>query len=455
MIPVYTHYLSPADYGTLELLELTLDVIILLVGVRLADSIIRYYNHYENPDDQMEVVSTAFLFSIIITIIVVSICLYFVSSISAIVFNTSQNSEYFKWIFFCLGFQLMFIVPETFLLVEKKSFIYSSLSFACFVVSLSLNIYFLVALKYGIWGMIYSMFVTKLFNIIILFIIVIPKMKFSFSVNKLLEMLKFGMPIIPGAVSMFVINFSDRFFIQRFCDANELGIYSLGYKFGVLLIILISDPFFRIWGTQQFEIVKKPDGPRTIGRYFSLYFLGLVFFALGISVFAKDIIYMMAETNYQGSSLIIPLITISYIFQGIANFSTLGIMVTYKTKFILYSHVFSAIINIILNYFLIKNYGIYGAAFSTIITFFILFLIVHAISQKLYFIHFEYLKIIKILLFSGILYLLSLFITFSFITTIIFKIVLCSFFPVFLLVSGFFEKNELVTIKEIFLGKIA
>jgi O-antigen/teichoic acid export membrane protein len=443
MIPVYTHCLMPSDYGTLELLELTLDVAGLLVGLRMADSIIRYYNHYDDPEDQMQVISTAAIFSLIITILAVCVCQYFVIPISRLVFGGSANFHYLKWIFLCLGFQIMFIVPETFLIVKKKSALFSSISFGCFVLSLSLNIYFLVILKMGIWGMIYSMVITKFVNMLVLFIFVVPKLKLEFCTEKLIKMLKFGFPLLPGAISMFIINFSDRFFIQKYCDSSQLGIYSLGYKFGILLVVLISDPFFKIWNTQRFEIAKKKDGQVIVGQYFTLYFLALVFFATCISVFSGEIIRIMAESSYQGASLIIPLIALSYVFQGIANFSMIGAMVSYKTRFVLYSNVMTAFVNIGLNLYLIPKFGIFGAAVSTILTFLFLFISMLAMSQRLYAINFEYLKILKIIFFAVLLYSVSLLIHVGLFQTLVLKCILCAVFIVSVLFGGIIDKTGL------------
>ncbi|MCG8635356.1 MAG: oligosaccharide flippase family protein, partial [Desulfobacterales bacterium] len=273
MIPVYTRFLSPSDYGTLELLELVLDVAFLMIGLRMSEAIIRYYHHYSSEEDKVEVVSTAFLFSLMVSLSAVIAFQFFLEPIAGLVFNDPANAGYLKWVFVCLGFQLMFIVPETYLIVKKRSLTYSSLSFASFFLALSLNLFFLVKLKLGIWGMIYSMAITKLSYMVLLFIWVVPHLKLTFSPGKLKELIRFGLPMLPGVLALFTINFSDRFFIQQFCDSHELGIYSLGYKFGMLLVVLMTDPFFRIWNTQRFEIASQDRGSLIIGRYFT-YFLG-------------------------------------------------------------------------------------------------------------------------------------------------------------------------------------
>ena len=450
MIPVYTHYLNPSDYGTLELLQLILDVLALLAGFRLSDAVIRYYHHYKSPEDKIQVISTAFLFSSLVSILAVVICQFLVTPVSILVFNESRHASYLVWIFVCLGYELFFIVPEAFLIVNKKAIVYSSLSFTTFFLAMSLNIYFLVVLGMGIWGMIYSMVITKTVYLILLLIFVIPGISFSFSISKLKEMLAFGLPLLPGVLAMFIINFSDRFFIQQYCTSADLGIYSLGYKFGTLLVVLMTDPFFRIWNTQRFEIAPRKDGSIIFGRYFTYYLMGLVTLALGLCMFSQNIILIMADQQFQGSAVIIPLIAISYIFQGLAGFSTLGIMISYRTSYILYANLGMALVNIALNFILIRNFGIYGAAVSTIISYAFLFLVLISLSQRLYPISFEVSRIVKLVILTFLVYGLSTMVQNHTLISIGVKALVLLLLPLGLYASRFFTKTELEKIRAVF-----
>lgn len=450
MIPVYTRFLTPSEYGTLELLELVLDVVTLMVGLRLGEAVIRYYHHYETREDKMAVVSTGFFFCVGITVLAVLICQGLASTVSGVVFGDTAHTAYLRWIFICLGCQLLYLVPEVFLIIEKRSVTYSGLSFATFILALCLNILFLVVLKMGIWGMIYSMVITKLTYMALVFGFVLPRLPLAFSFSKLRQMVRFGLPLLPGVLSLFVINFSDRFFIQQFSDSHDLGIYSLGYKFGILLVVLITDPFFRIWNTQRYEIAGRPDGSIVIGRYFTYYLAALTTLALGLCLFSGSIIYFMADASFHASSAIIPLIAVSYIFQGIAGFATVGIMVTYKTRYILFANLVTAAVNIGLNAFLIRYWGIYGAAVSTIVSYAFLFALVATLSQRLYRIRFEFLRLAKLVGFAGLVAILGANIHGPGLWDIGVKGVMFLLFPLGLWLGCFFTKEEVDRIRTVF-----
>lgn len=450
MIPVYTHYLSPSDYGILELLELILDLTTLLIGLRLSDAVIRYYHHYQSPEEKNEVISTAFLFSLVVAAGSVLILQFTSSSLSHYALKGNAPAHYVSWIFFCLGCRLLNIVPEAQLMVAKRSVTYSGLSFVTFVLSLSLNILFLVGMGLGVRGMLYSMMITSVTYMLLLFSVTLPKLSWRFSMEKLGQMITFGLPLLPGILSLFLVNFADRFFIQHYCSSHELGIYSLGYKFGTLLVVLMTDPFFRIWNTQRYEIAASKEGPQIIGRYFTYYFLGLVTLTLGLWIFSKDIIQLLADPRFLDAAHIVPLISLSYLLQGIAGFATLGIMVSYKTRYILYANLATAAVNLAMNFMLIPALGIYGAAVSTIVSYGFLFVIVLVLAQNQYRIEFEIPRLVRVAAVAAAVIWLSGFVPGAGFAPAVKKASILLLFPLGIIFSGFLTAMEKDQIRRAF-----
>ena len=449
MIPVYTHYLTPRDYGILELMDLTINIIAMVMGMRLGSAIIRYYHHYENPEDKQEVFSTAMIFVLFSTVVLVCGLEFFARPISGIVLGSPDYFRYFQIMFISMGFQTIATVPENWLLTQKKSLAYSLISIGTLFSYLSLNILFIVIYRMGVMGMLLSMIITKFLNTSSLLILIRKDICFSFSWEKLSHMIRFGLPLIPESFCMFIIHFSDRFFVQNFCQLDQLGQYSLGYKFGMMLSYLVAEPFFRIWNTQRFEIAKKDNSQYTFSRFFTYFSFIMFFGALGISIFIEEVIYVMAPEEYQGASAIVFLIVLSYVFYGMSDYLRLGIMLTYKTKYAAYINMVSAVLNLIFNWYFIRNYGIMGAAVSTLLTFFCHCLFTLVISQKLYYIPLEYKRTVILFAVSGIIYGLSEMILMPFAAKFMTKCALILLFPALLYLCGFFTQEELSKGKEL------
>ncbi|MDY0131702.1 MAG: oligosaccharide flippase family protein [Desulforegulaceae bacterium] len=453
MIPVYTRFLTPADYGVLELLDLTLEIVGMIVGMRLGGALIRYYHNYDSKEDKEAVFTTALIFSAILSIFLLCVLQLFSKNISFLVTGTDEYLLSFQMVFICFAIQNIYLISETYLIVQKKSVLYSFLSTMTLVLSLSLNILFVVFMGMKVYGILLSMLITKSINAVIVVPVTLKGVRLRFSIKKLLEMVKYALPLIPASLSMFVIHFSDRFFIQKYCELNELGLYSLGYKFGMMISVLISQPIFRIWDTQRYEIAKKENGKEIFSKVFTYYNFFVVSVGLVISVYIREIIFIIASDSFQGGSEVVPLIVLSYIFFGISSFVSFGILYRYQTKYIALIQLIVAGVNIIANIFFIKNYGVIGAGISTLITFFTLSLLTYFFAQKLYYIKFEYFKFF-ILFFTAVsFFLIANSIDESLVVSIIIKTFLLILYLVVLFVFKFFTMEEIRQVKRMFFSK--
>ena len=442
MIPLYTHYLSPADYGVLELMDLTINVITMLIGMGLGSAIIRFYHHYESPGDKIEVFTTAFIFMAVVCLFAVGISELFAKPIASIVLGKSEFYRYFQIIFISMGLQTLASVPESLLLAKKQPLIFSAISIGTLISYLTFNILFLVAFKMGVTGILLSMLITKILNNSALLFFTFRRTRLKFSLEKLEDMVNFGLPLVPAGIGMFIMHFSDRFFIQKLCSLNDLGLYSLGYKFGMIISVLVTAPIFRIWNTQRFEIAKTDNGKQVLGRIFTYFSAVVIFTGLGISVLIKEVIFVMAAPGFQEATTFVPLIALGYILYGVAGYFTLGMMIINRTKYIAYVQLSSAGISILLNMFFISRYGVMGAALSTVISFLFLALFSLVISQKLYPVPLEYGRVAILFALAMFVFGLSRLIELPFLMSVGLKSALILGFPVILFLGGFFYEDE-------------
>jgi len=443
MIPIYTQFLTPADYGLLELLDLTVNVIGMLVGLHIGSALIRYYNYYDDQKGKQEVFTTALAFTFLLSLFVFCILVVLSDPISKLISGSSQYYRYFQITFICLTIQAIYLIPETYLLARKKSLLYSALSTGTLISNLSLNIFFLVVMRMGVFGILLSMLITKAINCLIVSAITLRHIRYSFSLEKLKKMIWFSLPLVPASISMFIIHFSDRFFIQMYCNLNDLGLYSLGYKFGMIISIIVSTPIFKIWDTQRFEIAKNNNAQQIFKKIFTYYSAVIIFVGLGISVFIDEIVSVMAASEYKGASTIVPLIVLSYVFYGMASYFTLGIMIRNKTKYAAYIQLCAAGINLLLNMFFISSYGIIGAAISTVLTFLFIVLLNFIVSQKIYPIPFEYGRVFILFALAIFLFGLSRLVELPFLMSLGIKSFLILGFPLILFIGKFFNEEEI------------
>jgi O-antigen/teichoic acid export membrane protein len=187
----------------------------------------------------------------------------------------------------------------------------------------------------------------------------------GFNRGRLRQMVAFGLPLIFSNASLFALNFSDRFFLQRLSSLETVGIYAVGYKLAFMLNYLLVQPFHAMWQARMYLIHARPEHPKIFSQIFMLYSLVLIYVALALSVFSPEVVTVMAAPKFRAGQPVVPIVALAYVFYGIGLYLQLGMFLAEKTKAIGAVSAAAAVVNLMLNYLLIQQFGMYGAAWAT------------------------------------------------------------------------------------------
>lgn len=443
LIPFYTHYLTPADYGTLELLDLSIGLFGITVMTWMGASAIRYYYEYEDQENRSEFVSTVLVAASVLGILAAILGIAFSPELSALVLKSPGSYKYFWLLSITFGFSTLNSVSFSFLRAKQQSGLVTIMSVASMILSLSLNIYFIAVLHLGVAGILLSSLISIALSAITLTLFTLREAKLSFNVEKLRALVVFGAPLVVNGVSAFALNFSDRFFLQHFTNAATVGIYALGYKFGFMLTFLVVQPFDMIWSSRVYEIARKQNGAELFSRIFRYYTFVLVLLALGLSLAAKDIIAIVAAPSFREAYKIVPVVALAYVFQGAYRFMVGGIFLEKKTYHVGMIGAVSLAANLILNYLLVRPYQGMGAAWATVLSFALMAGLAYVVSKRAYPAPYSVGPFLLSVLIAALMYLGAAGISRP---SVVFSaglgaIVLASF-PLALYMTGFFNKNE-------------
>lgn len=196
--------------------------------------------------------------------------------------------------------------------------------------------------------------------------------------------LKFGTGLILGSVSTWVLSLIDRRFISEYHGLSDVGIYSLAATIGMLISPVFLTPFRKVFTPFKFSVYNKPGGKDKIIHFYNVYIFLCVLCVLGLSLYGELLIHILATKEYYEAAKIIPLIAISYFFWGLNEFYGLGVNIKNKTFINSLIAGSAALMNVLLNVLLVPNYGIYGAAVATIMSYFFTN-VIYFVSLKVYF----------------------------------------------------------------------
>jgi O-antigen/teichoic acid export membrane protein len=447
LLPLYTYYLRPADYGALEVLDLTMSLLGMLLNMGVMAAVLRFYAAAKSDHEKRQIVGSAFL-----AMAVTGGCLWgagFVSArqVAPLLFGPTIP---LVDIGLCFGsFLLNYVttVPYTYIRAKEASGTLVLVDVVTTAVTMALTVYCVAFLKWSLYGVFWSAFVVGCVRAPLLIGWMIRDIGIGLNWGVLRKMAAFGAPLVFSNLAMFILNFSDRFFLQRLRSLDVVGVYAAGYKFGFLLNFVFIQSFNMMWQARMYIIQRQPDHEKTFAQVLALYFSVLGFAALGLSLFGGDIVRLMVDRHYSGAQRVIPVVSLAYVCLAIGSFLQLGMFLSGKTGMIGALCAVAAILSIGLNYLLISFYGMLGAAWATVAGFALLAVGSYYCSQRVCPMNLKVGRVLKGLVMGIALYSVSLALGNSGVwIAFAGKLVLFVSFPVTLWMTRVLSNEEMATL---------
>lgn len=453
MIPVYTRFIMPGNYGAMEMIEIIASIIGMIVAVGVGDSMSRFYYAEKEIKKQNEIVSTIIVGFGALAIPIVLIFMSLSGILSFIVLEAPEYRFYLQLAIATIWFSMQCEIGFTYLRMRYLAKLFITVTTCQLLLALSLNIWFVVFLKLGILGIFYSTLITQSLTALILCSIILRKVGLHVSFLMLRKLVGFGLPLIPSRISRFLGFVSNRFFLRWIGSPDPavaltmVGLFSLGNKFGVIVSRFVNAPFNSFWGPRRMELLlsEDPRAPKTLSRICTYATLLSIYVALGISVGIESLIDIVADPKYQGAHVVVPFVALSYVILALDWHFSISIIYTRHTIWSTYTGLLSLAVMISWNYFFVPRYGLIGAATSNLAGFLAQAIANYFISQKLFPIPFEIGRISIMIVVAVALYGVSQYINFaspwySFLA----RTMVAAFFPLTLFLVGFYKKEELV-----------
>ena len=453
LLPIYTAYLSRAEFGSWDLLDVTTNILaeIFLLGQAASIIFINNSNEYNHKKQTALFTLTLFLLSVCILLILFSE--FFITTFGNIFDNPVIKPIYLRIIVWIVLFRTLNNLFLSKYRADEKALFFSSVSIVKLLIIAALTLYFLIKLNKGIEGIFFSALIGEAVVAIFLIIKLLGHFKLKFDMEILRFSIKFGVPLTFTSLGIMLLNLSDRYIITYLIGTEANALYGLGYRIAGILNMVLIMPFGLSLMPIAYKYYGQPDDKRFFSKIMTYSTFLFIWGCIAISLFSKEIVKIFSEKpEYYDAYLVVPVILISYAFSGMRLTASLGMMLTKNTKHIATITLGAAILNIILNFIFIPYFGIMAAAINTLIAFVLFYIVTHIISDKYYKIPYEKRKIILLIVVGSVLssfvYLLPAGIEYIFV-----KVMLIVLFPFILYLLKFYEnieKEYLMNPKKIF-----
>jgi len=367
MLPVYTYFMTDAEYGMASTILSFISTFSLLVLLGLRAAILRFYPKIENAEKKKRFAGNVFLVILINGAIVVGLSVVLKNLLLRYLFT---DMEFYPLVFLgivSLVTEALYYAYQSFLQSEQDGKAYTKNSIIYMLIYAITNLILIIGFRLGALGMVITMFTTPL----IMSLYGIIKMRYQntleFCIDKsiLIPTLKYSLPVVPHDISSMLATYISKIFLNNSISYAATGQYTVSSQISNVLSLVQSslNLAFHPWFNEQME--KGTEGRRIIKSFSIFIFAVYCYASMFIALFSPELLNILTPDAYRDAWKLVPLLTLALVINFIYYSHVLAIFYNVKaSKFIAVCSITGSLTNIFLSYFLITRIASWGAAIS-------------------------------------------------------------------------------------------
>jgi O-antigen/teichoic acid export membrane protein len=402
MLPLYTTYLSTADYGKIETLTAAAAVGTVLLRAGGGFGFVRFYFEGKDADYRRRLLRTVFWFQMAKATLGLVLCVAFAPEISSWLGHVGPNLVRATGVL--LWVNVNYAQMTNLFRVEQRSLAFSAATLANLAITVPLTVVLVVVFKLGPLGVIVGNFSGTLVMYVILLAYRREQLGLQFDRNLLRAVNRFGLPLVPSALAMWVTNFGDRFMLARLSTFGQVGEYSLAVRIGSVMVLLFT-AFQAAWPAFAYSIEDEEAAKRAYAYVLTYLMLLASWAAVALSLFAPWIVRLLAPNNssFWPAQSAVPALSFSSVCFAGFIVVTIGVGRTRQTQFNWIAATAAAALNVGLNFWLIPAYGMLGAAYATLAAYALLMAVRTWNAQHVYPVPYQWRRVTVLLVAAGAL----------------------------------------------------
>jgi O-antigen/teichoic acid export membrane protein len=439
LLPLYTRYLTPADYGAAEVLFAAIVSASIAVRFGLIEAVLRfYYKDDENPD---RVVASTFAGLFWFATIGVLVALPFAKPISEALLDEpapdlARIAIGGLWVLTMHEFLL------TLFRLEERARAYFTVTIVNVLATIALTVVLVVGAGEGARGLLVGSYATGAAFVLGLIVLHRRRLSLRFDRGLLRRLLRFGLPTMPAEASLYLLNFVDRIIIVRTVGLAEAGLYSLAVKFAQAVNVLVRG-FQLAWPPLAYSIRDDGEARRFYATVVTLFVAGCAFVVTGMWLFSRWIVRALAAPEFFASYEAIGLIATAVTLYALYMVLVVILGRTGRTEFNFPATLAALVANVALNLILVPPLGIVGAGLALVASYVVVLALMYVFTQRLFPVPYQWGRLARVVLTAAVIVGVGeLLLPTSGAAGLLGRVVLLAAYPLLLFSSGFFTPGE-------------
>jgi O-antigen/teichoic acid export membrane protein len=402
LLPIYTHHLTPADYGTAELMLTTIILVSIVLRLGLGEALVRFHYLDADPERRQRLARTATGTLFISTTLVAGAVALAAAPVSQLLLGAEHPAELRAaalglWAF--TNLELAYAL----LRVEERAGAFAVASLANVALTIALTLWLVVGRDEGALGLLLGNYVASAVVLVGLW----WAQREAFGLRRggiarveLGPMLRFGLPTVPAEVSVFALFFIDRLWLYRFESAADAGLYSLSVKLAGVVVFTVR-AFQYAWPPLAYSIADDAEASRVYARVTTYYvlFTGLV--VAGVVLLGRWLVRLFAAPGFFEAHEALPWVALGWALYGL--FLVLVAMagrarVTVRNA---PAALCGLVVNVVLLALLVPPLGIAGAGLALVGACLVMLVVMWALTRDLFPVAFEWGRLTRLVVVAG------------------------------------------------------
>lgn len=360
LVRFYTEVLTTEEYGTLDLINTTVNLAIPIVTLCITEAVLRF--SIDDIDNRKKI------FSLGLTVGIVG------NAVFAFTAPLLYHLDFFKdnlLMLYLLTFaNTLYIVCAHFSRGIGKTQIFAIAGFLLTVLQVGLNLLFLLGLNWGVKGYLWALFIANLVTAAFIFYAakLYKYITWGFDRTFLKGMLKYSLPLMPNSIFWWIMQSSNRYVITLMLSSSDNGLYSVANKIPSI-ISTISNVFFQAWQLSSVDEAKSEDKDKFYSEIFNLTSLVLICGSSLVMIVLQPVYRILVEESFYIGWQCAPFLMLAMLFSCFSSFFGTNYVAMKKTNGVFVTTLIGAVVNLGLSLVFTYFFGIRGTSLATAIGF--------------------------------------------------------------------------------------
>lgn len=387
LVPLYTFYLSTDEYGSIDLITVTVSMLLPVFSLSIYNGVLRFT--MDKGFDNEEVITNGLVITVVGSVVAAVI-------LFPLLYQIDSFKEYIGSFYILLILNLFQSLFAQFTRAIGKIKEYSINGILTTFVTASLSVLFLAEFHMGVRGYLLASIIGIALSNTYLFITTNFHRYFftnKIKISTMVHMIKYSAPLIPNSLSLWVTNSLNRYFILYFIGASGNGLFAVANKIPNIISVMYL-VFSQALQLSVIEVYEKGSQTRIFGSVFDKFASLMLIGTSGILIFLRFVFGFLVSPDFYAAWNYVPFLLLAALFSSFSGFLGTIYIGAKNTNGVFRTSIIGAIINILLNFLLVPILGINGAGISSMVSYLVIWILRIMDTNKLANFHFKVKRVV-------------------------------------------------------------